>query len=265
MRNPLKRLAESVLDRYLRQRIDFYLAHKLNGLRPDDADHQLFYDVANFVVYNQVAGDYLEFGVYQGDSLAKMYQSLLFQWKAYKKHAAQFHHKYNSSYWQDMRFIAFDSFAGLPATQSNDTPVHFSTAGIYSMPVERFWTNIKDKGVQASKVITVPGWFDDTLTTAVAKKHEICKASIIFVDCDLYESAVPIFRFITDLIQDGTVIIIDDLFRYKGHPQKGIRRAFSEWLEKSPHIAVSELTRCWANRVAFACHLANCRIENILL
>lgn len=265
MRNPLKSFAKSVLDRCLLRSGDLYLGQKLNALFPNEAANQLFYDVANFVVYNQVAGDYLEFGVYQGDSLAKMYHSLLFQWETYKNHAAQFNHKYDSSYWQDIRFIAFDSFAGLPATQSKDTPEHFSRAGIYSMPLERFWKNIKDKGVEASKVITVPGWFDDTLATDVAKKHEIYKASIVFVDCDLYESAVPIFRFISDLIQDGTVIIIDDFFRYKGHPKKGIRRAFSEWLEKSPHIAVSELTRCWANRVVFVCHLAHEGIENISL
>jgi O-methyltransferase len=257
MRNPVKSFAKSVLDRYLLHRLDLYLGQKLNDLFPKEAARQLFYDVANFVVYNQLAGDYLEFGVYQGDSLVSMYQSLLFQWETYTKHAVQFNHKYDSSYWQNMRFIAFDSFAGLPATQSKDTPEHFSRSGIYSMPIERFWTNVKHKGVEASKVVTVPGWFGDTLTSDVAKKHKISRASIAFIDCDLYESAVPVFRFITDLIQDGTVIIIDDFFRYKGHPQKGIRRAFSEWLEKFPHIAVSELTRCSANRVVFVCHLAH--------
>src|SRR5437879_1200470 len=104
MQNPVKKFAKSVLDRYLLHQVDLYLGQKLNDLFPNAAARQLFYDVANFVVYNQVIGDYLEFGVYQGDSLVSMYQSLLFQWETYTKHAVQFNHKCDSSYWQNMRF-----------------------------------------------------------------------------------------------------------------------------------------------------------------
>jgi O-methyltransferase len=255
VKNLFRPIWRHTIDTYLRPQIDRLVEAKLQHLVKYQSADQLFYDVANFVVYNQVQGDYLEFGVYEGNSLAKMYQYLLFFSQTFKNHAALFNHEHNASYWQGIRFIAFDSFAGLPASQNEDTPAHFAKAGIYSMPLDRFMANIEEKGVDTSKVITIPGYFDETLTNDLAKTHAIQKAGIIFIDCDLYESAIPIFRFITDLIQDGTIIIVDDFFRYKGHPHKGIRRAFSEWLEKSPHIAVSELTRCSANRVAFVCHL----------
>src|SRR5256885_958502 len=85
---------------YLLPHIDCMVEEKLQRLVQHQSADQLFYDVADFVVYNQVDGDYLEFGVYKGDSLAKMYQYLLSLWETYKNHATVFNHKYDSSYWQ---------------------------------------------------------------------------------------------------------------------------------------------------------------------
>jgi predicted O-methyltransferase YrrM len=108
--------------------------------------------------------------------------------------------------------------------------------------------------VDTSKVVLVPGWYDTSLTETAKVQKNLTAACAIFIDCDLYESVVPVFRFITSLIQDGTVIIIDDYFRYKGSPERGIQKAFNEWLAENPHLGVSELERCSANRVAFICY-----------
>lgn len=52
--------------------------------------------------------------------------------------------------------------------------------------------------------------------------------------CDLYESAIPVFNFIEPLIQEGTVIYIDDYFAgFKGSPATGPARAFHEFESKS--------------------------------
>ena len=40
--------------------------------------NQLVHDVANFVVYSQIDGDYLEFGVYKGDSFCQAMMAALF-------------------------------------------------------------------------------------------------------------------------------------------------------------------------------------------
>ena len=67
----------------------------------------------------------------------------------------------------------------------------------------------------------VSGWFENTLNEQT--KARLDSAAIyIYVDCDIYESSVAIFDFITNLTQDGTVIIIDDYFRYKGIPDRGV-------------------------------------------
>jgi O-methyltransferase len=214
---------------------------------------QLFYDVANYVVYNQIKGDYLEFGVYRGDGFAQMYQRLLYQWRTFEEHANTFGHQYDQDYWQNKRFFAFDSFRGLPDTLNGDKPIHYQ-AGVYRTSLDSFLENIQKKDVDLSKVVAVSGWFDEVLTHEFKCQHDLAKACLIFIDCDLYESSVSIFDFITDLLQDGTAIIIDDYFRYSANPRKGIQRALREWLAKNSSIAVSELTRCSANRVAFVCH-----------
>jgi O-methyltransferase len=237
----------------------FLLSHISEAIQRDlllryTAD-KLFYDVANFAIYNQVPGDYLEFGVWQGDGFAQMYRRLLYQCLTFEGHARIFKNEYDPAFFSQKRFFAFDSFEGLPQAVGQDTPVHFATGGTYQSTEQKFRSNIQQQGVDLSKVVIVPGWFDKSLTSETKQRHKLTQACVIFIDCDLYESAVPIFAFISSLVQDGTVIIMDDYFRYKGNPQRGLRRAFQEWLDRSPAISVSELSRCSANRVAFICHL----------
>ena len=71
----------------------------------------------------------------------------------------------------------------------------------------------------------------------------IKKAALIWVDCDLYESTVPVLNFITDYVQDGTIIVFDDWFSFKGNLNMGEQRAFREWLKKNPSIRATEFHR----------------------
>ncbi len=251
----LDRLKEIVKSR-LRPFIVSVISDETNRLTERLHDYysadQLFYDVANFVVYNQIPGDYLEFGVYRGDSFSQVYQRLYSQWLSFELHELQ-GDRHDPDFWQKKRFFAFDSFAGLPKTASMDTPTHFQ-AGVYQASMDSFLKNIISKNVDLSKVVAIPGWFDETLNEEIRVRWKLTEACVIFIDCDLYESAVSVFGFITDLIREGTVIIIDDYFRYGGDPRKGVQGAFREWRARCSRLQVSELARCNANRVAFVCH-----------
>jgi len=69
------------------------------------------------------------------------------------------------------------------------------------------------------------------------------------IDCDLYESAVPVFNFIEPLLQEGTVIYMDDMFAgYKGSPKKGVAKAFLEWQERSRWKIVRHMDISWWGR-----------------
>ena len=217
------------------------------------SEEQFSYDAANFVVFNQIPGDYLEFGSYTGESMTSFYRHVYFHWRSYCVHARKYQHPVEETFFQQKRFFAFDSFEGLPASKDPSLPTHFAKSGSYAMSEQEFLQTLKDQGINIQSVIPVKGWYDQSLTPELKTKKSLKQAAAIYIDCDLYESAVPVFRFSTDLIQDGTVIMIDDFFRYRGHPHQGVQRAFREWRERHPEIFLQELTRCRANRIAYVC------------
>jgi len=179
-----------------------------------------------FVKMNNVVGDYLEFGVYDGTNF-----SLAFKLAKAKK--------------LDMRFFAFDSFQGLPDPE--DKSMKKFAKGMYRCSLGQFEYNIRGKMIDMSKVDIIPGWFCDTLNDETKQKLNIKSASIVMIDCDLYESTVDVLDFITECLVEGTVLIFDDWFCYKGNPEKGEQKATSEWLEKHPEIKLTDYYN-------FGCH-----------
>lgn len=155
-----------------------------------------------FVKHNELKGSYMEFGVYKGGSFISAY------------HQAQ----YKSLDY--MKFYAFDSFKGLPYTDG------FFHKNQYSCSIEDFKKNLLKYKVNMNKVVIVDGWFKDL------KKMDIDKASIIYIDNDLYESARDALKFVKNYIQDGTLLIFDDWYYYKCSKDKGEQKAFYEWTEK---------------------------------
>ena len=192
-----------------------------------------------YIASSRLEGDYLEFGVFEGNTFISAF------------HFAQ------KQDLKSMKFYAFDSFEGLPEIKGidneGDNP-KFSK-GQYSCDINKFKEIISKKGVDINKVKTVPGWYDKILNEATKKKLSLKKVAIIWIDCDLYESTVPVLNFITDYIQNGTILIFDDYFCFKGDPNKGEQRAFKEWLKKNPSIKVTEFHKFYWCGNSFIIHL----------
>ena len=75
------------------------------------------------------------------------------------------------------------------------------------------------------------------------------RAALITVDCDLYELAVPVFNFIEPLLQEGTVLYMDDLLvGNKGNPNRGVARAFLEFQRRSRWQFIRHLEVGWWGR-----------------
>lgn len=183
-----------------------------------------------FIAYSSLEGDYLEFGVFQGRHFSSAF------------HFAQMNNL------RAMNFYAFDSFQGLPEISGLDTtaPRQF-TKGEFSCDVETFKKSLVRNGIDMSKVTIVPGWFNESLNPETKQKVAIRKAAVIWIDCDFYESTVPVLDFVTDYVQDGTVIIFDDWFCFNGNPEYGEQRAFREWLERNTSITATEFYKYgWA-------------------
>lgn len=197
-----------------------------SGIFNAHPDEEILKHAMEYAAHNKISGDYLEFGVWKGRSFSRAYNI----WK---------HLFFNRGELKSMRFYAFDSFEGLPKIKGEDSSGEFST-GQYLCTEDDFRKNIAAAGVDLKQVEIVKGWFDKVLNDDTKKKLPLKRAAIVFIDCDLYESAVSVLDFITDYITDGTVLIFDDWFCFKGSPERGEQKAFREWLAKNPNIKAVE-------------------------
>lgn len=196
------------------------------GILKAHPDEEILKHAMDYAAHSKLSGDYLEFGVWKGRSFSRAYNI----WK---------HLFFNKGELKSMRFYAFDSFEGLPEIKNKDASGEFST-GQYLCTEEDFKKNVVKTGVDLNRVEIVKGWFNEVLNEETKKKLPLKHAVIVFIDCDLYESTVPVLDFITDYLIDGSVLIFDDWFCFKGSPEKGEQKAFYEWLKKNPKFKAVE-------------------------
>ncbi len=205
-----------------------------------------------FVCWNQIPGDYLEFGCGSGRTFVESYHHFR---RTRASVAAELSASDRTTFeLARPRFFAFDSFEGLPDVTGVDQhpyrPLHWKKAE-YAFSVAEFKRTLQREDVAASDVRIVDGWFGRTLSGATKTTHQLSRAALVHVDCDYYESATLVLEFITDLVHDGTVIVFDDYNFFRGSPHLGERRAFKEWLERNTHLQAVELARHDFSSTAF--------------
>lgn len=224
----------------------------LNSVRSESfiGQHGCIRCAASFLAWNQVDGDYLEFGVYRGGSFAEAYRAIWNARNNVRNHIGSL--EIERWYQSRPRFFAFDSFSGLPGGEAERHADY--SEGAYSCTEDNFLKNIKNAGVDLDDVVTLPGFYDQSLTPEFKARLGLTKASLVMIDCDLYESTAPVLDFITDLVMQGTIIIFDDWYRYKGSRHKGEQRACREWLEMNPDIELEKFWQQGPQAVAFLVH-----------
>jgi hypothetical protein len=139
-----------------------------------------------------------------------------------------------------MRFIAFDSWQGLPVLEGPDAQFPHFEAAAYAASLDSFRETCGKAGVPPEKLVPVQGFYEDTLNAATASRLGLKVASVILIDCDLHASARRALDFVTPFLRDGTVLIFDDWHQFNGHPELGEQRAFAEWRAQHPHLRFSE-------------------------
>jgi hypothetical protein len=110
---------------------------------------------------------------------------------------------------------------------------------------------VEGHGIYVDRVTPIKGFYGDSLTKELQRRFldQESKIALATIDCDLYESAVPVFNFIEPLLQEGSVLYIDDLFAgYKGSPAKGVAKAFREFRARSRFRFVRHLDIGWWGR-----------------
>ena len=191
-----------------------------------------FINAFDFIKSLEISGDYYEFGCHR----VRTFRMALTEAR---------HHGLDT-----MRFFAFDSFEGLPEPQG-DTGVTVYSRGALKTSEEEFRQVVREHGIYTENVRTVKGFYQDSLTEELQSQlvAEGSRIAITCADCDLYESAVPVFHFIESLIQEGTVIYVDDYFAgYKGSPAAGPARAFHEFERESQFKFAQHMQLGWWGR-----------------
>jgi O-methyltransferase len=159
------------------------------------------------------AGDYMEFGVFKGYCL----------W-----HAQKVARRRQMS---AMRFFGFDSFAGLPAPQGIDaTAAEDFYQGQYSCSKAVVERNLDANGVDWDRTFLIEGFFRDSLTAETRERYGMKRVALALIDCDLYESTSQVLEFLAPLVDEGTILMLDDWNAFDADDHKGQRRAFREFL-----------------------------------
>jgi O-methyltransferase len=177
---------------------------------------RLLLGIARFCQINRpLNGYYFEFGCHSGQTmrLAWRHSRHLFSWD----------------------FVAFDSFEGLPDVEGIDV-IEIFQKGKLTTSEDAFIHLMTSAGMPRDHLLTVKGFYEKSLTQDLTKALQPKKAVVIYIDCDLYASTVPVLEFVKDFLQVGTIIVFDDWFCYHGRPDRGEQRAFAEFCAKYPHL-----------------------------
>jgi len=157
--------------------------------------------------------DYLEFGVYKGETIR--------MWTEINKHA-------------DSRFIGFDSFTGLP---DDWTKRH----GAGAFDLQGAMPSIEDK-----RVSFVKGWFQETLRPTLQSFSPRSRL-VIHNDSDLYSSTLYVLATLDPLIVARSVIIFDE-FCVALHEFRGFADYMSAFNRTATPVAI---TKDFATQAAF--------------
>ena len=172
-----------------------------------------------YVVKNNIPGDFVECGVYKGGSAMMMALTLI--------------HFKNT----DRKIYLYDTFEGMSEPTEND--VDFSGNSAKKLlnkserekdiiwcygPLDEVKKNMLSTGYDSEKVIFIKGKVEDTIPTEIPNN-----ISILRLDTDWYESTKHELLHLFPLLVKKGVLIIDDY----GH-WEGARKAVDEYFELHP-------------------------------
>jgi hypothetical protein len=152
-----------------------------SGLRacPHFPDRWRFYQHLHQTYVGDGPIDYVEFGVFSGNSLRK--------WVSLNRHPAS-------------RFFGFDSFVGLP--EAWELATERLEAGSFS-------NEGRPPEIADERVRLIKGLFQDTLASFLREfrpRHRL----IIHCDADLYTSTLYVLAVLDEVLQPGTILIFDE-------------------------------------------------------
>ena len=188
--------------------------------------YEFFQKAFDLIYDNTIVGDYFEFGVHK----ARTFRFAMSQAKRRNM--------------KKIKFLAFDSFEGLPDVNNNIKQNDKFKKGLLITSENKFKNYIKDFNFYKNNVKIIKGYYEKSLNKKLisALKKQKTKACLINFDCDLTQSVDQALKFSMNFLQEGTIIYFDDYFSsYKGNPNKGIPNIIKKRFKNSKFDIVEYL------------------------
>jgi O-methyltransferase len=177
-------------------------------------------------------GDYLEFGVSRGTSLACTSRALA------------------SENALDVRMFGFDSFRGLPPEAAHEG----WKPGTFHSSKRATEAYLRQHATNLNRILLIDGWFSDTLNHSTRIKHGLSHVSLVMLDCDTYTASRDALRFTAPLIRDRAVIFCDDWGAKSSQRRAGQKEAFEEFLNDSKTLNARQLPSYCSSARVFLLH-----------
>ncbi len=172
-----------------------------------------------------VPGDYVEFGMYEGTSFIGAFECNL---------------RTKLPVGPERAFWGFDSFEGFKYTQDADAHPFFKE-GDFKSSYDKTRRRIERHFRGRAKWTVTPGYVEDTIGGKSAPQFGIANVAVAFIDVDLGEPTRVALDFLAPGLQEGSIIIFDDYFAYRGSLTLGVAGAFAEFQKKHPNLVFRRL------------------------
>jgi hypothetical protein len=140
--------------------------------------------------------------------------------------------KAGSGYFDE--YVAFDSFEGFPeGTSAPEHPLY--RPGYVATEETKFLELLERYGQSTRRVRTVRGFYSNSLTPELAQsfRERNMQASLVTIDCNLYESYRDVLGWCDEFLQPGSIIYLDDFNTFRAQQNRGPRLAWTEHCSRS--------------------------------
>lgn len=147
---------------------------------------------------DKIDGDYVELGVYQGNSARKAVRIMLGMASARKM-------------W------LYDSFQGLPDTidqDGADAKIYVGELSDTSPDLVR--SSLVELGFPQELIQIRPGYFNETVPLGIEQGDIAQKVALLHLDSDWYDSTMQGLEYFYDRVVPGGIVVIDDFGYWEG-------------------------------------------------
>jgi O-methyltransferase len=160
--------------------------------------------------FNEISGDYLEFGSWSGNTFTLAYQQ-------------------SRRVGHPCKLWSFDSFQGLPdQAGAEDEHPHWQKAAM-STSLQQFNDICRQHNIPVSDYQVVPGYYTDTIGNESNLGVFPRDVALAYIDCDMYSSTKVVLSFLASRLKHGMIIAFDDYYCFSKSTLAGERKAFLEF------------------------------------